>query len=103
MQAWRSSCWLRETIHHFGEMVEQIPSNKSESVVKGTNGDTYFDSSTHPPPTRTITVLDLRILQKHNFALPSNPIQYCPDKSCHSELLPKMPWFTGRIGISIWK
>lgn len=39
---------------------------------------THFDSSTHPPPTRTMTVLDRRMRQKYSFALPSAPIQYLP-------------------------
>lgn len=36
-----------------------------------------LESSDHPPPTRTMTVCERRILQKHNFGS-SSPIQYLP-------------------------
>lgn len=44
----------------------------------------YRESSTQPPPTRTMTVRDRKIRQKHNFARDPVPIQYRPDLSVHS-------------------
>jgi hypothetical protein len=58
--------------------------------------ETHFDSSTQPPPTRTMTVRERSIRQKHNFARPSAPIQYLPDSSLHSSTLVSEP--TGRMG-----
>lgn len=59
----------------------------------------YRDNSTQPPPTRTMTVLERRMRQKHRRSLPPVPIQYRPDSSCHpsGELRP-----TGTTGTFTW-
>ena len=57
---------------------------------------THFDNSDHPPPTRTITVCDRRIRQKHNFGSWS-PIQYFPLWSLYVSVKPSTLIPTGSL------